>query len=95
MGGRRRSHRGEYQPGPLAGGAVVWALDDPRPDGLIVLAYPYVETEEGTVWDGPTTYASSADGEEATFANTVTHEWNHGLGEIVTALLTHAVSGSR
>lgn len=49
----------------------------------------YFETEEGTVWDEPTTYTSSADGEEATFANTVTHEWNHGLGEIVTALLTH------
>ena len=42
--------------------------------GQIVLAYPYFETEEGTVWDEPTTYASSADGEEATFANTVTHE---------------------
>ena len=41
------------------------------------------------MWDEPTTYASSADGEQATFANTVTHEWNHGLGEIVTALLTH------
>lgn len=71
------------------GHPVVWALDDPRPDELIVLAYPYFETEEGTVWDEPSTYAGAADGDEATIAHSVTHEWNHGLGEIITALLSH------
>lgn len=71
------------------GHPVVWALDDPRPDELIVLAHPYFETEEGTVWDEPSTYAGAADGTEATITHSVTHEWNHGLGEIVTALLDH------
>jgi hypothetical protein len=35
------------------------------------------------VWDEEGTYVTS----DATFAHTVSHEWNHGLGEIVTALL--------
>lgn len=73
------------------GHPVVWALDDPRPDGLVVLAHPYFETEEGTVWDEPSTYAGTAEGSEATITHTVTQEWNHGLGEIVTALLDHGL----
>ena len=36
------------------------------------------------VWDEPGTYVET----DVEFAHNVTHEWNHGLGEIVTALLT-------
>jgi SAM-dependent methyltransferase len=65
------------------GHPVLWALDNPRPDGLLVLEYPYFETVEPTVWDEPGTYVET----NHEFTETVTAEWNHGLGEIVTALL--------
>ena len=60
---------------------VLWTLDD-RPDGLAI-EYPYFETAEPLVWDEPGTYVET----DVVFTQTVTHEWNHGLGEITTALL--------
>jgi SAM-dependent methyltransferase len=60
---------------------VLWSLDD-RPDGLAI-EYPYFETDEALVWDEPGTYVET----DVAFTQNVTHEWNHGLGEIVTALL--------
>jgi SAM-dependent methyltransferase len=45
--------------------------------------YPYFEQAEPLVFDEPGTYVE-VDGE---VTHTVTHEWNHSLGEIVTALL--------
>ena len=60
---------------------VLWTLDD-RPDGLAI-EYPYFETAEPLVWDEPGTYVET----DVEFTQTVTHEWNHGLGEILTALL--------
>jgi SAM-dependent methyltransferase len=65
------------------GHPVLWALADPRPDGLLVLEYPYFEHEEPSIWVEPGTYVETDTG----FQHNVTHEWNHGLGEIVTALL--------
>jgi SAM-dependent methyltransferase len=65
------------------GHPMLWALDDARPDGLLVVEYPYFERPEPNVWDEPGTYVDT----DATFQHNVTHEWNHGLGEIVTALL--------
>ena len=64
------------------GHPVLWSLADARPDGLLVIEYPYFERPEPTVFDEPGTYVAT----DAVFANTVGHEWNHGLGEIVTAL---------
>ena len=52
-------------------------------DGLLVVDYPYFETAEPLVWDEDGTYVET----DAEFTHNVTHEWNHGLGEIVTALL--------
>lgn len=63
---------------------VAWALDDERTDAL-VLRYPYFETEEPTVWHDDTTYVESDARIPADAAET--REWNHGLGETVTALL--------
>jgi SAM-dependent methyltransferase len=60
---------------------VLWSLDD-RPDGLAI-EYPYFETAEPVVWDEPGTYVET----DVVFTQNVTHEWNHGLGEITTALL--------
>jgi SAM-dependent methyltransferase len=65
------------------GHPVLWALADPRPDGLLVLEYPYFEQAEPTVWDEGGTYVQT----DQVFTTTVAHEWNHGLGEIVTAVL--------
>jgi SAM-dependent methyltransferase len=62
---------------------MLWALADPRPDGLLVVEHPYFERVEPTVWDEPGTYVET----DVVFEHNVTHEWNHGLGEIVTALL--------
>jgi SAM-dependent methyltransferase len=62
---------------------VLWALADPRPDRLLVLEYPYFERAEPMVFDDPGTYVET----QASFEHNVTHEWNHGLGEIVTSLL--------
>jgi SAM-dependent methyltransferase len=64
------------------GHPVLWSVADPRPDGLVVLEYPYFEQPEPTVWDEGGTYVET----DHVFTHNVTHEWNHGLGEIVTAL---------
>jgi len=65
------------------GHPVLWALDSPRPDGLLALEYPYFESAEPTIFDEPGTYVETTH----EFTQTVTAEWNHGLGEIVTAVL--------
>jgi SAM-dependent methyltransferase len=64
------------------GHPVLWSLAEPRPDGLLVLDFPYFEQEEPSVWDEGGTYVQT----DHIFTHNVTHEWNHGLGEIVTAL---------
>ena len=61
---------------------MLWALDD-RTDGLLIVEYPYFERDEANVIDCPGTYVQT----DVTFTQNITHEWNHGLGEIVTALL--------
>ncbi len=65
------------------GHPMLWTIADPRPDGLLVVDGPYVERPEPVVWDEGGTYVQT----EVAFEHNVTHEWNHGLGEIVTALL--------
>jgi len=66
------------------GHPMLWALDDSRQqDDLLVVRYPYFEREEPLVIDEGGTYVQT----DAVFRHNVTHEWNHGLGEIVTALL--------
>jgi SAM-dependent methyltransferase len=70
------------------GHPVLWALADARPDGLLVLEYPYFEHEQAQVWDEPGTYVET----DVEFRHNVTHSWNHGLGEIVTALLDRGMA---
>lgn len=62
------------------GHPVLWSLSDPRPDGLLVLEYPYFESE-GVLFTDDTTYAGTA---SLTAPHCVC--FNHGLGEIFTAL---------
>jgi SAM-dependent methyltransferase len=65
------------------GHPMLGALDDRRADDLLVIEHPYFERAEPSVWDDGGTYVQT----DVTFSHTVTHEWNHGLGEIITALL--------
>jgi SAM-dependent methyltransferase len=65
------------------GHPMLWAMGDPRPDGLLCVEYPYFEPAEPTVFDMPGTYVQS----EHEFVHTASADWNHGLGEIITALL--------
>ena len=65
------------------GHPMLSSLADPRPDGLLVVEYPYFETEQALVWDEPGTYVDT----DVELTQTRSHEWNHGLGEVVTALL--------
>ena len=69
------------------GHPMLWALEDSRPDGLLVVEYPYFEREEPMVFDEGGTYVET----DAVFTHNRTHEWNHGLGEIMTALMTAGV----
>ncbi len=65
------------------GHPVLWATDLDRTDGLLVLAFPCFERPEPTVWDEPGSCVET----DAEFAHTRSAEWNHGTGEIITALL--------
>jgi SAM-dependent methyltransferase len=65
------------------GHPVLWALAYDRGDDLLVLDEPYFEQKEPRVYVEGGTYVST----DAAFTHNTTHEWNHGLGEIVTALL--------
>jgi len=65
------------------GHPMLWSLADARPDGLLVVDYPYFERPEPLVFDAPGTYVRT----DATFTNNVTHEWNHALSEVVTAVV--------
>ena len=66
------------------GHPMLWALEGSKHPGLITLGYPYFETEEPMVWDEGGTYVST----DVEFQHNVTHEWNHGLAEIMNALMT-------
>lgn len=64
------------------GHPVLWAIDEPRDDGLLALEYPY----SGAVpvrWTSTVTYVEH----DEPIASPDTIEFNHGLGEIVMALL--------
>ena len=63
------------------GHPVLWAMDDPRPDGLLVLAYPYFETE-GVAFSEPDTYVTH---DEPLDAPDIVH-FNHGLAEVFNAV---------
>ncbi len=68
------------------GHPVLWAADE-RPDGSIILDATYFEGE-GDEYDYPGSYVETGE----VFAATRTVSWNHGLGEIVTALLDEGLT---
>ena len=69
------------------GHPMLWTLEDSRPDGLLVVEQPYFQRDEPLVWTGEGTYVQT----ETAFEYNTTQEWNHALGEIVTALFAHGM----
>lgn len=65
------------------GHPVLWAVDDARADQLLVLQYPYRETADPIVDTAEGTYVET----DVVLRNIESHSWNHGLGEIVSAVL--------
>jgi SAM-dependent methyltransferase len=65
------------------GHPMLFTLADGRTDGLLVVEHPYFETADPQIWDEPGTYVET----DVEFQHTLTHEWNHGLSEVITALL--------
>lgn len=61
---------------------MLWAIDETA-DGALAIDYPYFERAEPIVDDDGGTYVTT----DASFQTTLSHSWNHGLGEVVTALL--------
>lgn len=64
------------------GHPMLWAIDETIEESLVV-DYPYFERPEPIIDDDPGTYVATTSG----FSTTVTHSWNHGIGELMTALL--------
>jgi SAM-dependent methyltransferase len=64
------------------GHPMLWALDETRQDDLLVVDFPYFEREEPLAWEEGGTYVQT----DAVFRHNISYSWNHGLGEIVTAL---------
>ncbi len=64
------------------GHPMLWSLCQPRPDGLLVVEHPYFETPAGTRFVETKTYVEH----EGELAAPESIEFNHGLGEILTAL---------
>ena len=62
---------------------MLWSLDDTLDGTDLVIGFPYFEVPDPIVWTSEITYT---DGDEKV-ASPLTHEWNHGLGEILTSLL--------
>jgi SAM-dependent methyltransferase len=65
------------------GHPVLWSLAYDRDDDLLVIEYPYVERPEPDVDESDGTYVDT----DVAFTANRAYSWNHGLGEIVTALL--------
>jgi SAM-dependent methyltransferase len=70
------------------GHPMLWSLADTRADSLLVVDFPYFERDEPTVWEEGGTYVQT----DAVFTANTTHEWNHGLGEVVTALQSEGLA---
>jgi SAM-dependent methyltransferase len=64
------------------GHPALWAIDERHTDRL-VLDYPYFETEQPVLFEEEGTYVPT----EVDFVHNRTASWNHGIGEIITAVL--------
>ena len=68
------------------GHPMLWSLDETRP-GVLAVEYPYFERAEPMIFEDEGTYVRT----DAVFTQNRTHSWNHGLGEMITALLAEGM----
>ncbi len=70
------------------GHPILWAIDDEADpaDGL-KLRYPYFEQPEPMAFDMDQTYTDG----DGRMEHSRMYEWNHGIGEIITAVLDHGL----
>lgn len=66
------------------GHPVLWTIDDKQRDDGLAIEFPYFERDEPTGFDDAGTYVET---DNHKFTSTKTAEFNHGLGEIIQALL--------
>lgn len=71
---------------------MAMTLDDERDDDLLCVKYPHFETEDPTTFDQEGTYVDTGG---ATVENGVSYEWNHGIGEVFTALTNVGLAVTR
>jgi SAM-dependent methyltransferase len=64
------------------GHPMLFSLCDPRPDGLLVVEYPYFETD-GTRFSETTSYVEH----DEPLSSPDTLQFNHGLAEVITAVM--------
>lgn len=64
------------------GHPILWSMDERLSDDLH-LRFPYFEQPDPLEWDDDASYVET----DKPITATKTYEWNHGIGEIVTALL--------
>ncbi len=62
---------------------TTFTMDDEAPAGELRLRFPYFETEQPLHWQGDGDYADSS----VSFENQDSYEWNHGIGEVVMAVI--------
>ncbi|SMG27320.1 class I SAM-dependent methyltransferase [Agreia pratensis] len=64
------------------GHPILWTMDE-RLDDDLHLRFPYFEQADPLEWNDEASYVET----DKPITATKTYEWNHGIGEIVTALL--------
>ncbi|MFF8819322.1 class I SAM-dependent methyltransferase [Leucobacter sp. NPDC015123] len=65
---------------------ILWAMDESVTTDL-TLRYPYFEHVQPLEWDDTETYVETS----TALTSTKTYEWNHSLGEIITALIDNGL----
>jgi len=65
---------------------MLWSLDETQA-GVLAVEYPYFERAEPVIFEDEGTYVRTG----AVFTQNRTHSWNHGLGEMITALLAEGM----
>jgi len=68
------------------GHPMLWSLDETQA-GVLAVEYPYFERAEPVIFEDEGTYVRTG----AVFTQNRTHSWNHGLGEMITALLAEGM----
>jgi SAM-dependent methyltransferase len=66
---------------------VLGSLLDVGAEGRLIIDYPYFERPEPNIWVGSETYVST----DVVLPERASHEWNHGLGEMISALLAEGL----